>query len=195
MNYYAHVITKRGIAICKPVFFETDNLLAPEYESITKANAEDFSSYNPVYLKFNLGLIEEKITAEKDAVDIQRLTNLKESHKASFRIKTGEILAAGFTYDSKAFGLDLEAKGNWDALHQHQTIMSWPQNISAVDGSLYSLELTNLDAFIGAALVATRTIYDTEYPLRASVDAIVMSSYATFELANTAVIDIVDTRE
>ncbi len=196
MNYYAHVINKNGIATCKPTVYETASLSAPEYETITKSNAEFFASYNPMYLKYNstTGLIEEKITAEKDAVDIQRLTNIKESHKVSFKIRTNEILDAGFTYDSKIFGIDLEAKGNWEALHQHQTVMTWPQTISAIDGSTYSLELTNLDAFIGAGLTAGRSIYNAEYPLRASVNAIVMSSYTNFEDAKAAVLAVVDNR-
>lgn len=65
--------------------------------------------------------------------------------------RTSELIAVGFTFDSKQFPADLSSNFNYDILKNNPLSFVWPKNIGTVTGETYSLKEIDIDTFWLAA--------------------------------------------
>lgn len=83
--------------------------------------------------------------------------------------KTGGMIAAGFTYDSKQFSLSLNAQSNWNALKDDTSEFTWPAEISTIDEDTYDLDEANVGAFWNAGKDVLKGHLDSGRALKKSI--------------------------
>jgi len=116
---------------------------------------------------------------------IEPLANLKARRYGEIDLRTGQLIGAGFTYDSAQFSLSANAQLNWSEIHSNVSAFSDPVEVATIDNNVYDLTHANVDAFWTAALNATKGHLDSGRALKKSV----------FDAADKAAVDaVVDNR-
>jgi hypothetical protein len=96
--------------------------------------------------------------------------------------KTGALISAGFTYDSKVFSLSIYAQTNWAEIHSNTAEFPDPIGVTCLNSDAYDLAHANVNAFWTAGKDVLKGHLDSGRSLkksifdasdRSSVDAIV----------------------
>ena len=69
------------------------------------------------------------------------------------------------------FSLSLEAQNNWMGLVLFQSMLSWPIGLTTNDDQEYSLELANLNAFVGTGVNTVKSHIASGRALKLAVNA------------------------
>ena len=152
---------------------ETNKLVNPDLSALAGV---------PVaYWKHSAGSIVEMTDTEKG----EPLAAYKQNRYNEIDLKTGALIIAGFTYDSKTFSLSINAQTNWNTLKDQESEFTWPVDVTTIDNDTYSLVQANLGAFWTAGKDAVKGHLDSGRTLKKSV----------FDAADKVAIDaVVDTR-
>lgn len=116
---------------------------------------------------------------------VQSLSAKKESRFIEIDIKTGQLIAAGFSFDSQTFSLSANAQANWNTLKSQESEFTWPVEISTADNNTYSLAQVDLSTFWQTGRDTVKGHLDSGRSLKKQV----------YDAANEAAVDaVVDTR-
>jgi hypothetical protein len=130
-------------------------------------------------------IIETNILVNDGTPKELTLSDYKTLRYNEIDAKTGALIGAGFTYDSKQFSLSSAAQRNWSEIHSNQTEFTFPLAISTLDNDEYSLASANVNAFWTAGKDALKGHLDSGRALKKSV----------FDAVDEAAVDaVVDNR-
>jgi hypothetical protein len=129
------------------------------------------------YWKVNAGGddLEEMTQGEKDAVDNDpdNLTALKAQRYEEITERSEELATEnGFTYASKTFAMDRDAREKWIGLAVAHSlgILSFPQVVGTQDHDQYSIsDAADFVTFFGAGLAAYKAIKEPGSDLKKSI--------------------------
>jgi len=133
----------------------------------------------------SISIIAKDVEINDGTAKSLSLANYKELRYKEIDNKTGNLISAGFSYDSKTFSLSGNAQTNWNVLKDDESEFTWPVDVTMLNNDTYSLTSANLSAFWTAAKDAVKGHLDSGRSLKKSV----------FDAADEATIDAVtDTR-
>lgn len=185
--------TKQYLAsVSTPKFPEADWVWFNTVVKVASADALIAAGIPVEYWKINADDTVTEMTAAEKAVIDDASTNLNASKEARYAEITerSEELAAdqGFTYATKTFALDAEAREKWTGLGVAHAlgILTFPQVVGTKDHDQYSIaDAADFVAFFGAGLAAYKAVKEPGSDLKKSV----------FDAATKAVVDaVVDSR-
>lgn len=108
--------------------------------------------------------VREMTDAEKDAAYLEEFRTAK---MAEIDGKTNELISEGFTYDNKVFSMSAEAQINWTNLFMIRTTLSYPFEVSTLDGGCYDFQNSDaLAIFYSTGLSFKKGIMDSGRELR-----------------------------
>jgi len=117
-------------------------------------------------------VVSEMSSAEKDTAD---LTNVKAAKFEAIDLKTGELIAVGFTYSGKVFSLSIEAQAKMIGAHQlkDDPAFTYPVTWGTLtdDSSVVLDDASDLHNFYLTGVGTIRVHLDGATPLKASVAA------------------------
>jgi len=106
--------------------------------------------------------------------DLSVLSDLKIFRNKEIDTRTEELIALGYTYDSKQFSLSLNAQTNLIGLDNVRTELTYPITYSTIDDSSYSVvDAATIHAMYLTALGTKKAHLDSGRVLRDSINAAV----------------------
>lgn len=149
------------------IFCETDN----RYEEVI-ASAEPSqcpSVSNHIVDLSTISIIEEDVKVNDGTLKDLTLADYKQLRYNEIDYKTGLLIGAGFTFDSKQFSLSVPAQMNWNALKTNETDFTFPVTITTIDNDEYSLAQVDLNAFWTAGRDKVQSTIDAGRSLKKQI--------------------------
>ena len=154
----ANVLNKNNFAyltsVNTPQYLDGNWLINPNLSAVEGVDKR--------YWKIDGDTVIEMSQAEKDAVDLARLPELKEAKLAAIDAKTNQLIAQGFIFDGHTFSLSLNAQSNFMGIKVATeggllTEDNYPYELTTLDDEAYQLSWALKDAFFGSVLNAVAT--------------------------------------
>lgn len=79
------------------------------------------------------------------------LSELKAYRITLVKIKTGQLIGGGFTFDAKQFPADASANFNYNVMKVSKADFTFPKNIGTLTGETYALAEVDVDSFWSTA--------------------------------------------
>lgn len=157
----------------------------PDYDSGTWVINPDMTPVDGVltmYWVLTGDVLSEMSQGEKDTVDAARLPAYKAAKVAAIDTRTDELIAVGFTYESKQFSLSLASQSKMTAAHQikDHPLFVYPVNWNTIDdtdvfaigaGTDQVADAAIMSAFYMTAIGTIRVHLDSGTALKGSVRA------------------------
>jgi len=110
---------------------------------------------------------------KKEDLKCLSLNEYKECRHKEIDERTAELIDAGFVFDGHNFSLSINARDNWNVIHDNKALFTFPLDISTSDSDTYSLAEIDIDSFWLTGLGTIKTHYDSGRALKKLVfDAI-----------------------
>ncbi len=96
----------------------------------------------------SISIIEKDILYNDGTPTELTLAEYKQLKLNDINKRTDELIAQGFTFDSKQFGLDVNRRLDWLGLEVLKSSLTFPKTIISMDGSGYSIAEADVINFI-----------------------------------------------
>ena len=97
------------------------------------------------------------------------LADFKQAQFNAIDYKTGALIGAGFTFDSKQFSLSPTAQINWQAIKGNTSDFTFPLELTTLDNDVYSLTDANVQGFWDAGKATLKGHLDAGRALKKTV--------------------------